>query len=44
MDETFFGQFMILVLMDLNSGYLLLEGIHKDRNFESWYEKNSAKI
>ena len=27
MDETFFGDFMILVLMDLSSGYLLLEDI-----------------
>ena len=27
LDETFFGDFIILVLMDLRSGYLLLEEI-----------------
>jgi hypothetical protein len=26
-DETFFGDFLILVLMDLSSGYLILEDI-----------------
>jgi len=44
MNETFFGQFMILVLMDLNSGYLLLEDIHEDRNFESWYQKTAPRL
>jgi len=31
MDETFFGQFMIMVVIDLKSGYLLLEDIADDR-------------
>ena len=35
MDETFFGDFLILVLMDLSSGYLLLEDISDDRRFET---------
>jgi len=34
MDETFFGDFLILVLMDISSGYLLLEDISDDRRFE----------
>jgi hypothetical protein len=34
MDETFFGDFMILVLMDLSSGYLFLEDISQDRRFD----------
>jgi len=35
MDETFFGDFLILVLMDLSSGYLQLEDISDDRRFET---------
>ena len=31
LDETFFGEFIILVLMDLRSGYLLLEDVSDDR-------------
>jgi len=31
MDETFFGDFLILVLMDLRSGYLVLENVATDR-------------
>ena len=33
-DETFFGDFLILVLMDLPSGYLILEEISEDRCFD----------
>jgi hypothetical protein len=36
MDETFFGSLLILVLMDLSSGYLLLESIEDDRSFDTW--------
>ena len=44
MDETFFGDFLILVLMDLSSGYLLLEDISNDRRFETWYAKASLRL
>jgi len=44
MDETFFGDFLILVLMDLSSGYLLLEDISNDRRFETWYAKTSPRL
>lgn len=38
MDETFLGDFLILVLMDLSSGYLILEDISHDRRFDTWFE------
>ena len=44
MDETFFGEFLILVLMDLRSGYLLLEEISDDRRFETWYAKTAPRL
>lgn len=44
MDETFFGDFLILVLMDLSSGYLLLEDISDDRRFETGYAKTSPRL
>jgi hypothetical protein len=44
MDETFFGNFMILVLMDLRSGYLLLEEISDDRCYETWYRKTTPRL
>lgn len=44
MDETFFGDFLILVLMDLRSGYLLLEDINHDRCFETWYAKTTPRL
>jgi hypothetical protein len=44
MDETFFGDFLILVLMDLRSGYLLLEDISNDRCFETWYAKTTPRL
>ena len=37
MDETFFGDFLILVLMDLRSGYLILENVATDRCFDTWF-------
>ena len=43
-DETFFGKFMILVMMDLNSGYLLLEEIAEDRCFDTWFEKTTPRL
>lgn len=44
LDETFFGDFMILVLMDLRSGYILLEEITEDRSFETWYAKTTPRL
>ncbi|MDQ7002045.1 MAG: hypothetical protein Q9N02_05085, partial [Ghiorsea sp.] len=39
MDETFFGKFMIMVVIDLQSGYLLLEDIADDRRYDTWLSK-----
>lgn len=44
LDETFFGEFLILVLMDLSSGYLLLETIAEDRCYDTWYEKTKPRL
>lgn len=44
LDETFFGDFIILVLMDLRSGYLLLEDVSDDRCFDTWYEKTTPRL
>ena len=44
MDETFFGDFLILVLMDLSSGYLILEEISDDRRFDTWFEKAVPRL
>lgn len=44
LDETFFGEFMILVMMDLQSGYLLLEEITEDRCFDTWYAKTAPRL
>lgn len=43
-DETFFGELMMLVLMDLSSGYLLLEDIAEDRTFDTWWEKVKPRL
>jgi len=43
-DETFFGEVMILVLMDLSSGYLLLESIQDDRRFDTWLAQASPRL
>ena len=44
LDETFFGDFMVLVLMDLRSGYLLLEEITEDRCFDTWFAKTTPRL
>ena len=44
LDETFFSGFMILVMMDLRSGYLLLEEISDDRCFDTWYAKTTPRL
>lgn len=43
-DETFFGELLILVMMDLSSGYLLLEDIADDRTFDTWLEKAKPRL
>ena len=43
-DETFFGDFLILVLMDLSSGYLILEDISDDRCFDTWIAKAAPRL
>jgi hypothetical protein len=43
-DETFFDQMMILVLMDLSSGYLVLESIQNDRSFETWFAAAQPRL
>ena len=41
-DETFL-QHMMLVLMDLVSGYLLVEDVAEDRTYETWYALVEAR-
>jgi len=43
-DETFFSQMMILVLMDLSSGYLVLESIENDRSFDTWFSAAEPRL
>lgn len=43
-DETFFEQMMVLVLMDLSSGYLVLESIENDRSFETWFAAAKPRL
>jgi hypothetical protein len=43
-DETFFGEILILVLMDLSSGYLLLESIQDDRSFDTWFAQAAPRL
>lgn len=43
-DETFFSQMMILVLMDLSSGYLVLESIENDRSFDTWFSAAKPRL
>ena len=43
-DETFFKEMMLLGLMDLSSGYLLLEEEAEDRSYETWNQKAQARL
>ena len=43
-DETFFSQLMILVMMDLPSGYLLLEEPAPDRSYEIWNARAGERL
>ena len=44
MDEVFFNDQMLMVLMDLPSGYLLVEEAAEDRRFVTWHEKAAARL
>lgn len=43
-DETWFGNRMLLVLMDLVSGYLVLETEAKNRSYATWLEKANSRL
>jgi Family of unknown function (DUF6399)/IclR helix-turn-helix domain len=42
-DETFL-QRMMLVFMDLATGYLLLEEVAADRSFDTWFNRANARL
>ena len=42
-DETFL-QRMMLVFMDLASGYLLMEEVAVDRTYDTWYDFVNARL
>ena len=43
-DETFFKDRILLVAMELGSGYLLMEEDAEDRTFETWSEKLGKRL
>lgn len=43
-DETWLGDKMLLVLMDLGSGYLVMEEEAEDRRYETWKNKGQARL
>lgn len=43
-DETWLGEKMLLVLMDLVSGYLVMEEEAADRSYETWEGKGQARL
>jgi len=42
-DETFL-QRMMLVFMDLSTGYLLMEEVASDRSYDTWFERANARL
>src|SRR4029453_6010198 len=42
-DETFLQRLM-LVFMDLATGYLLLEEVAADRSFDTWFDRANARL
>jgi hypothetical protein len=42
-DETFW-QRMMLVFMDLTTGYLLMEEVAADRRFDTWYDRANDRL
>lgn len=43
-DETWLGDQLLLVLMDLITGYLVLEVAAEDRSYETWAAKAQARL
>ncbi|MFZ2450495.1 MAG: hypothetical protein WAW36_08250 [Methylovulum miyakonense] len=43
-DEVFFDKMMVMVLMDLTSGYLLVEEPADDRSFVTWHKKAAGRL
>jgi hypothetical protein len=43
-DETFFNDEPILVLMELSSGYLIVEEESQDRSYDSWLSISSGRL
>lgn len=43
-DETWFNDDMLLVLLDLVSGYLIVEEEAKDRSYETWNAKAQTRL
>jgi hypothetical protein len=43
-DETWLGEQMVLVLLELSSGYLLVEEEAADRSYETWAAKAQARL
>jgi hypothetical protein len=42
-DETFLQQ-MMLVFMDLATGYLLMEEVAADRSFDTWFDRTNERL
>src|SRR5918992_5708972 len=42
-DETFL-QHMMLVFMDLATGYVLMEEVAADRSFDTWYDRANERL
>jgi Family of unknown function (DUF6399)/Winged helix-turn-helix DNA-binding len=42
-DETFLQQ-MMLVFMDLATGYLLMEEVAADRSYDTWYDRTNERL
>ncbi len=43
-DETWLGEKMLLVLMDLGSGYLVMEEEAENRSYETWQRKSKDRL
>jgi hypothetical protein len=43
-DETFFNKVVILVMMDLSSGYIIVEEQRADRSYETWNEEAQLRL
>lgn len=43
-DETFFHELTVLIMMDLPSGYIIVEETASDRSYETWQEKTPQRL